>query len=304
MIAARLPGLSFSALFICGAVALAARHPAYAEVFADPFAERIFRAVTVKPDSVLGGAEDPAVVAAWFARHEAVCPGMASHVVYRKRWITDRVRAFLEDGGRRVVVLGAGLDTLALRLSGDYPEALFVEIDQPLSQGLKRGLAANLVGRRPNLRFIGGDLSPARAGEWLAKAVPPTPARTIVVAEGVAEYLPPAAADALFGYMRRLCAPDGRCLFTFVSSKVTLPSLKVDRLPDNVHSDPYRFRLDPDGLDRYLARRALRRVALLDPATARRAYLPAVGLPEGEDPPMHPLESLHLVEAASALPVA
>lgn len=303
MIDARLPGLSFSALFVCGAIALAARHPAYAAVFRDTDAEALFRGATRDPESVLGPAKDAAWVAAWFAHHDALHPGLATHVLYRKRLINDRALAFLEAGGDRVVMLGAGLDTLGLRLARRFPRALFVELDQPLTQALKRALLRAIGPVPPNLRFLGADLAPAGAAEWLARAVPPAPARTLVIAEGVGEYLPPAAAASLFGYMRQLSGPTGRCLFTFVSAGAQLPSLRLPRLPANLHSDPYRFRLDPAELDRFLARRALRQVFHFDPDWIGNTYLPSLPpIPPGVTP-IRPLPALHFVEATSALPV-
>jgi methyltransferase (TIGR00027 family) len=65
-------------------------------------------------------------------------PGITLHYVLRKRRIEQCVRAALADGYRQLIVLGGGLDTLAIRLSG---EITAIEIDHPATQRLKRSVA-------------------------------------------------------------------------------------------------------------------------------------------------------------------
>lgn len=50
----------------------------------------------------------------------------------------DEVRAALAAGAIHVLVVGAGYDTLALRLAAAHPEVLFVEVDRPATLGKKR----------------------------------------------------------------------------------------------------------------------------------------------------------------------
>src|SRR5258706_13933 len=55
----------------------------------------------------------------WAARlaERATVPGLLLHFMLRKRWIEEVVRSALAEGYEQVVVMGAGFDTLALRLS-------------------------------------------------------------------------------------------------------------------------------------------------------------------------------------------
>src|SRR6476646_7930242 len=55
----------------------------------------------------------------WAARlsERATVPGLLLHFMLRKRWIEEAVRASLDEGYEQVVIIGAGFDTLALRLS-------------------------------------------------------------------------------------------------------------------------------------------------------------------------------------------
>jgi O-methyltransferase involved in polyketide biosynthesis len=51
-------------------------------------------------------------------------PGIVRHWMLRKRWIESRVRARIAAGASQVVVLGAGLDTLGVRLASELPDPI------------------------------------------------------------------------------------------------------------------------------------------------------------------------------------
>jgi O-methyltransferase involved in polyketide biosynthesis len=72
---------------------------------------------------------------AW-AAERATIPGLMLHFMLRKRWIEEAVRGALGRGCQRVVVLGAGYDTLAARLAPQFPAVRFVEIDHPATQAV------------------------------------------------------------------------------------------------------------------------------------------------------------------------
>jgi O-methyltransferase involved in polyketide biosynthesis len=49
----------------------------------------------------------------------------------RLRWIEQAVRSAITRGCRRVVIIGAGYDTLAARLAPVFPAVRFTEVDIP-----------------------------------------------------------------------------------------------------------------------------------------------------------------------------
>src|SRR5882672_5169852 len=99
----------------------------------------------------------------WAARlaERATVPGLLLHFMLRKRWIEEAVRAALAEGCEQVVVVGAGFDTLALRLSREFRSATFVEIDHPATQASKMR-AIERTGAPGNLRFVPADLARVR----------------------------------------------------------------------------------------------------------------------------------------------
>lgn len=112
-------------------------------------------------------------------------PGIRLHYALRKRYLEAAVRAALAEDFRRLVVLGAGFDTLAVRLSAEYPSLQCIEIDHPATQSRKIRTAAERDLLRPNLLFHASDLA-ARDS-----AVPGCRLNqlTIFVAEGLLMYL-------------------------------------------------------------------------------------------------------------------
>jgi methyltransferase (TIGR00027 family) len=119
----------------------------------------------------------------------ATHPGITRHYWLRKRWIEARVQAALAGGTRRVVVLGAGLDTLALRLANAWPGVAWVEVDHPATQSAKRrALSRAGVAMPPTLRFVAADLA-RDAGGWPREVGAEPGTAAIVVLEGLLMYL-------------------------------------------------------------------------------------------------------------------
>jgi len=85
------------------------------------------------------------------------------HYHHRKRWIENRVKDAIEDGFLRLVILGAGFDTLSYRISGDVLNTEIIELDHPATQGAKlRALEQN----KPTF-FLEKQSDPALAkGSW------------------------------------------------------------------------------------------------------------------------------------------
>lgn len=151
----------------------------------------------------------------WRRLAALVQPGITAHYWHRKRWIEECCRAALSDGTQRVVVAGAGFDTLALRLAPQFPDVEFVEIDHPATQREKRAALArfrsNLVAGG-NLSFLPVDLS-----------IEPLPVRsfddgkrTLLIMEGLLMYLKPTTVDQLFAALGHFRSPI-QVVFSFMT---------------------------------------------------------------------------------------
>lgn len=124
---------------------------------------------------------------------------------YRKTFMEDCVRKGIEDGGcQQVLVIGGGLDTLALRLSELYPQVQFWEVDHPATgqikqQAIQQMLLSSSTSPSPpplsqprtNLHFVPIDLAKTKlTPEILSKDHDYNhQALTVVIIEGVLMYL-------------------------------------------------------------------------------------------------------------------
>lgn len=166
---------SATALLVASGVAYRSTHPRHGHLVPSDAAELSRRFVRAAGARVRSGSSwlDRLVVA---VQERLTVPGITLHYVLRKRRIEALTRRALADGFDRLIVLGAGLDTLAIRLSG---EVKAIEIDHPATQRLKREVAADPV----NVDFVPVDLT----RDTLSQSLPDNNA--VVVAEAVFLYL-------------------------------------------------------------------------------------------------------------------
>ena len=145
-------------------------------------------------------------------------PGIQLHYALRKRYLEDTARGALSRGDvRQMVVIGAGFDTLALRLHGEFPKVEFIEIDHPATQRLKRQAVAAHAQPAKNFHFLSVDLMQHSVEESLLSYEFYLPdAATLFICEGVTMYLTTEEIEKLFLFVHGHSGA-GSCLtFTFM----------------------------------------------------------------------------------------
>jgi methyltransferase (TIGR00027 family) len=96
----------------------------------------------------------------------ATVPGIKLHYALRKRYLEEVVRGALAGGIRQVVVIGAGFDTLALRLAEEFAATKFFEVDHPATQEWKR----RVLPAAGEAVFVPVDLAADSLGDGLRRA--------------------------------------------------------------------------------------------------------------------------------------
>ena len=188
----------------------------------------------------------------------------------------------LHEGFAQVVILGAGYDTLAWRLQGEFHKAVFFEADHPATQRAKR----EALERRPlpvaNLRFLPMDFTRDRLEDGLS-TLPgyDAKAKTLFVAEGVLMYLRPEEVDRLFDGIRRLGGATSRFAFTFMEPQANgriefRNSRRLVTLWLGLRGEPFRWGLRREQLPAFLAARGFSLRTLATPATLRDRFLGGV----------------------------
>jgi methyltransferase (TIGR00027 family) len=186
-------------------------------------------------------------------------PCVRGGVVARTRLIDERVVAALP-GVEEVLILGAGFDTRAYRLVRLREVAVF-EVDHPATQEAKRRVLRRACGRIPaNVTFVPtvfGTDEPARelAGHGFVTGAP-----TLVLWEGVTNYLDSASVDATFRFLAAAIAPGSPVLFTYVDRAMLDGSVVFEGAATTLRAvrragEPFTFGLNPEQVPGYLADR-------------------------------------------------
>lgn len=206
-------------------------------------------------------------------------PGVIVHYLVRKLGIETEVRKAIAAGAGRVVVIGAGFDTLAWRLHGEFPEVEWIEVDHPATQATK----ARSLGESPNLRFVGHDLVEQRPVSFSLDEKGKRSKPTVVVIEGVTMYLTEAGVAELLADAARLAGPGGRVILTFMEKG---PDGSIDFQGQNravrwwlrLCSEPFLWGISRSQLGTFLRGSGLREERVIDHADFRKLLLSPRGL--------------------------
>jgi methyltransferase (TIGR00027 family) len=123
---------------------------------------------------------------------------LRSHVVLRTRHTEQRLQAALERGVTQYVILGAGLDTFALR-QPDWAQGLdIIEVDHPATQAVKKNaLSAAGLALPANARFADIDFERESLRDGLLRNKVALDRRTFFSWLGVTMYLTQDAIDSV-----------------------------------------------------------------------------------------------------------
>jgi methyltransferase (TIGR00027 family) len=259
--------------------ALETLKPARQQLFADPFARRFLPAWQ---HALLV----PAWLPAWRREIEhifdAQAPGARTSGAARTRLIDDWAREAVREGVTAVVIMGAGFDCRALRISELATVPVF-ELDRREMLDLKSRCLADVTA--PHVRRVPIDFLSERPEERLASAGYSDQAKTLFIWEGVTNYLDPSAVDAVFNFVGR--SPVGsRLIFTYVHADAIDGSFMAPGLAHLLNrlrrtGEAWTFGFRPSDLPAYLEQRGFRLVAEMGAAEYRALYWPRPKLPEG-----------------------
>ena len=167
---------------------------------------------------------------------------------HRKIFMQRQVEDAISQGARQVLVLGAGFDTLCLRLAPKYPDVQFFEIDHPATSAAKaKGVAAE--GQPGNMTQIAADLGERDLSRVLAEndrwdALQPS----VILAEGLIQYLRDEEVRNLFREAANCSAPGSRIAFSHIipNERRLLPMIL------RLIGEPFRSAVRSEDLSSYI----------------------------------------------------
>lgn len=135
---------------------------------------------------------------------------------HRKIFMQQQAENAISKGARQVVVLGAGFDTLCLRLAPLHSDIQFFEIDHPATSAAKaRGVTSIAGGQPPNMTMIAVDLGEHTLSKVLAENDRWDSSQpSVILAEGLLQYLTDEEVGGLFREAAACTAPGSRIAFT------------------------------------------------------------------------------------------
>ena len=214
----------------------------------------------------------------------ATVPGISLHYILRKRFIEELARKEIELGCRQVVIIGAGFDTLALRLCAAYAPVNFIELDHPATQSAKVRVAKRDGLLRPNLTFHALDLTRLDDG---ANIFPEdsyqSGARTLFIAEGLLMYLTPAEIDRLLRCIHRQSYADSLLACTVMAKGRTgrIAFHNSSKLVDvwlRLRGESFRSGIERETASDFFSQRGYALRERADADTLRQRYLNAGAL--------------------------
>ena len=204
--------------------------------------------------------------------------GVRASAIGRTCWIDEQLRLALERGLRQVVILGAGYDCRAYRLSGIERARVF-ELDHPSTLAVKVKRLKYLLGTIPkHVSFVEVDFDRQDFALLLETSGFDRFVPTFFIWEGVMHYLTAEAVDMTMRSIASLSAPGSRLVFTYIHSGLLDGSVRfgdMGRVPATLRKagETWTFGLCPEELPGYLAGRGFSLVTDIGSTEYRIRYM-------------------------------
>ncbi len=210
-------------------------------------------------------------------------PGVRTSAIGRTCWIDEQLRFSLNNKNiRQVVILGAGYDSRAYRISGMSRTRVF-EIDHPNTLAVKVKRLKDLLGSIPeNVSFVNTDFDREDFAPLLEKYGFNRLIPTFFLWEGIMHYLTSDAVDKTLRSISSLSAPGSCLVFTYIHRGLLDGTDKfgnTGRVPSTLKKsgEIWTFGLRPEELQSFLAERGFSLVTDVGSLEYRTRYLGASG---------------------------
>jgi methyltransferase (TIGR00027 family) len=214
--------------------------------------------------------KNPITRKCWRLIEKFTLPGIIEHYAWRKHWIEKLCRQAIADGCDQVVVLGAGFDTLALRLAQEFSHIAFIELDHPAtSQAKWRALKQRNHQLPTNLKTYAVNLTTEPLPHELIGAK-----FSFWIIEGVLMYLEASAVDRLLG---ELATSTTRRQVVFTHMRSWSPAASGFRPKSRLieawlawRGEPFRWSIAPEEIEQFLHERGYHLLQMIDPSDEGR----------------------------------
>ena len=204
--------------------------------------------------------------------------GGQEFLAIRARLADDQAREMAGLGLKQLILLGAGFDSMALRLQSSLEGVTVFEVDHPATQAIKRKVIAKF-GTPENIRFVAVDFERDDFVEKLMDAGFDPVHLSLVVWMGVSYYLTAEAMSRTLTQLRLSSSTGSRLIFDYILQGV------IDGTSHNIRAlmaarrvalvgEPWIFGLRPEYVGEYLGGFGFNLINDYEPDELRQKYCP------------------------------
>lgn len=209
-----------TAAWLSSICAILSKDPWYGPILGDPFAVHFAAAISPEAPALLARYDDSDTRAAFIREREAELPGSFTVVCYRRPEMQAMaLDALSATAATQLVVLGAGCDTLALRLAALGVKPQVFEVDRPAVSTFRRQVLQTIPLGTSHVTQVAVDFDHQAFGEALISAGYDPQEKAVFFAEGLLGYVTPDGVDDIFGFVKERSAPGTRFVFSFTQNR-------------------------------------------------------------------------------------
>ncbi|MEJ2614558.1 MAG: SAM-dependent methyltransferase [Ignavibacteriaceae bacterium] len=184
---------------------------------------------------------------------DKMIPGIVGAQICRTKFIDEKTSQVLKDV-EQILILGAGLDTRALRIEGIEQKVTY-EIDLPEIQKYKKRKLIKFYRKLPaSVNYIPVDFNEMKTETALSKTSFDYNKRTLVIFEAVIQYMNSDAVNEVFNFLSKL-SNNSYLLFTYVLRDVIeRKNETAKKLMDwsDKHNCPFLFGINQTEIESFL----------------------------------------------------
>ncbi len=194
-----------------------------------------------------------------FGLYEKMAPGAESFILLRERYIDDFLGEQLSNGLQQVVILGAGYDTRAYRISGMEKTIVF-EVDERATQNRKKTLLVKAVNPVPSfVSFVPVNFNTESLGDALRAAGYSEEAKTIFIWQGVTYFLTNEGVDSTLAFIAEHSGKGSTVIFDYMYNEIlrdeSRNDVKMIKRAAKISGEAYLFGIDKGQVGDFLYRR-------------------------------------------------
>jgi len=207
--------------------------------------------------------------------------GIYEYVMARTKLLDEIFIDALENHFLQIVLLGAGMDTRALRFKNKNGGTKIFDLDIPATQQPKREiLNRKRVPLPEELVFVPIDFNRQGLSEPLLAAGYQENQRSLFLWEGVTMYLTPGAVDSTLAFIRNSAAKGSMVVFDYIYASVLRRENRFygEKEIFNTVSragEGWTFGIEEGEIEDFLSERGFRVISNHTPSTLEKAYITA-----------------------------